>query len=79
MAKNLTGPEHIDEAQSCLADMVQARRDRDWPQVSALATAARAHTDMARLAWDLQQAPASAVTGRQGQRWADAIGVELPR
>lgn len=77
--KKLTGPEHIDEAQACLADMAQARRDADWPQVTALAAAARAHTDLARLAWDLQQAPAAAVAGRQGQRWADAAGIDIPR
>jgi hypothetical protein len=79
MGKRTSGPEHIEEAQACLADMDQARRDGAWPKVAALADAAHAHMDMARLAWTLQQAPATAAGGRQGQRWLDAAGVDPSR
>jgi hypothetical protein len=62
-----------------MQEMDQARRDGAWPKVAALADAAHAHMDMARLAWNIQQAPAGAVGGRAGQRWLDAAGVEPQR
>lgn len=79
MPRNMTGPEHIEAAQTCLADLGQARRDVDWARVAALAAAAQAHLAMADLTLRLHTAPSSVVAGRQGQRWLEAVGVDLPR
>jgi hypothetical protein len=79
MARKLSGPDHLDQAHECLDGLVRARREADWSQVAALAAAAQAHLGMAEFARSLLAGPAAVVAGRQGQRWLDAAGVEVPR
>lgn len=79
MARKLSGPEHVEQAQECLDGVARARRDSDWPAVTGLAAAAQAHLAMAEFGRSLLVGPAAVVAGRQGQRWLDAAGVEVPR
>lgn len=78
MARKLSGPEHVEQANECLDGLVRARRDSDWPAVTGLAAAAQAHLSMAEFAWQVSSAPV-VLAGRQGQQWADAAGVDRPR
>lgn len=79
MARKLSGPEHVEQAHECLDGLAGARREADWPKVAALAEAAQAHLAMAEFGRSLLTGPAAVVAGRQGQRWLDAAGVEVPR
>lgn len=73
--KKLSGPEHLDQAHECMDALARARREADWPTVVALAEAARAHLEMASFLWQVSSAPV-VFAGRQGQRWADAAGID---
>ncbi|MFI7470528.1 hypothetical protein [Nonomuraea sp. NPDC049646] len=79
MVRKLTGPEHLAEAHDCLDELAKARRESDWGKVAALAEAALAHQGMAVLAWQVLSAPSAVLSGRQGQQWLDAAGVDRPR
>lgn len=79
MPRRTSGPDHLDAAHECFEDLAKARRDEDWPKVTALADAAQAHLSMASLAWQISCAPAAVLSGRSGQRWLGAAAVDQTR
>lgn len=79
MPRRPSGADHLDSANDYLDAMTKALKEEDWAKLSTLADAAQAHLSAASLAWEVLSAPGGLLSGRQGQRWREAAGVETPR